>query len=102
MTQPKVCPRCNREVHKVNCDNANLAAATTMTVKHDYYGCDSGCCGHKIVLYDAQDNKVAERFEFIHSGDDDPVVWAHSWAEHEFPLLTFREDLMIVYDGAQC
>jgi hypothetical protein len=102
MIKKAVCPRCHHEIHRLTCERANLAIATSMTIKHDYYGCDSGCCGHKLILYDAQDHKVAEDFEFVHAGDDDPLTWARSWAEHAFPMLTFREDLMNVLSGEQC
>lgn len=36
---------------------------------HDFYGCDTGCCGHRMILTDAKGNEVWSEFEFTHNKD---------------------------------
>lgn len=38
----------------------------TVRVYHSYYGCETGCCGHRIVVSDYPDGLERERFEFDH------------------------------------
>lgn len=44
-------------------------------VYHSYYGCDTGCCGHRVeLLQDGQDEGEGDsRFDFTHNygGDDE-------------------------------
>lgn len=41
---------------------------------HSYYGCDSGCCGYKLVLYDKDGGEVYEKFYFSHPDNDDDAI----------------------------
>lgn len=43
---------------------------------HDYYGCDSGCCGYATYGLDKSNNIVFERFDFHHV-DTEEEVKAH-------------------------
>lgn len=36
-------------------------------VYHTYYGCDTGCCGHRIEFYPTDDDKCYQSFEFDHA-----------------------------------
>jgi hypothetical protein len=36
---------------------------------HDYFGCESGCCGHKVVVEDAKGSVRASEFMFEHDKD---------------------------------
>ena len=38
-------------------------------VVHDFYGCDSGCCGHKAIAEDATGNECKGSLEFYHPGE---------------------------------
>lgn len=40
-------------------------------VVHDYYGCDTGCCGHSLIGYDCHGKEVYEKFEFDHPNGED-------------------------------
>ena len=42
----------------------------TVTVFHSGYGCDTGCCGHRIA-WDGD-----EEFSFGHPFREDPLLWA--------------------------
>lgn len=33
---------------------------------HDYYGCDTGCCGHRVVVEDAKGRERLSVFDFMH------------------------------------
>ena len=48
-------------------------------VYHSSYGCESGCCGH-IVELDGE----ADKFLFIHPGDEDPRGFAEDLVRAEF------------------
>lgn len=37
-----------------------------IAVFHDYYGCDTGCCGHRAVLIDVRGNWTYSDFSFAH------------------------------------
>lgn len=52
-------------------------------VYHDYYGCDTGCCGHTVEITDAPDGKEHRRFEFFDGpfSTDDLKAWARAIAE---------------------
>ena len=46
-------------------------------VFHSYYGCDTGCCGHVIVV----DGREVGGFEFGHPRGRDPKEWARAMVE---------------------
>ncbi len=50
-----------------------------VVVEHRSYGCDTGCCGHVVLVDDEQ----VGRFDFMHGGEDDPVGYARDVCEHE-------------------
>jgi hypothetical protein len=59
----------------------------TVRVYHSYYGCDTGCCGHRVEITPAdekRDGEEREAFEFEHppSGDD-LKAWAREFAEEQ-------------------
>lgn len=77
------CPKCKRlvrgipysmkygykpnswQVHERNCD---LRKAYRAEIEHDYYGCDTGCCGNKLYIYDLSGEIVFESgFNFYHA-----------------------------------
>lgn len=40
-------------------------AKRTVFVRHEGYGCDTGCCGH-VVTVEVDDAEVGRRFDFTH------------------------------------
>jgi len=70
------CERCGRETkisHKtytfddtVYCKVKELKS---ISVYHDSYGCDTGCCGHMITL-EFEDGTDLKRFTFGHDKDE--------------------------------
>ena len=58
-----LCPKCKRRVfgerkHAI-CVSSDVAQ---IYVVHDYYGCDTGCCGHSVMLT----NPLGETRRFFH------------------------------------
>lgn len=51
---------------------------SAIVVYHESYGCDTGCCGHRI----EKDGK--RRFEFTHPYGGDHLAWAKVWVAEEF------------------
>ena len=53
-------------------------------VYHDYYGCDTGCCGHTVEIDDGEG-----KFEFDHPYGEDRESFAKALAmsviKHKFP-----------------
>jgi hypothetical protein len=45
-----------------------------ITVVHAGYGCDSGCCGHVLVI-----DGIEDRFQFLHPYGEDPRAWAEAF-----------------------
>lgn len=60
----------------------------TIVVYHSYYGCDTGCCGHRIeLLIDGESQ--GEHFSFDHPPGDPPTdeqlrEWAKELLIEEF------------------
>jgi hypothetical protein len=53
-------------------------------VYHAYYGCDTGCCGHRIELQ-YPDEMVREAFDFGHClSDQDPIDFARQLVTEQF------------------
>ena len=54
----------------------------TITVYHSYYGCDTGCCGHRIELFKDGESQ-GEHFVFDHplSSDEKDTEKMREWAK---------------------
>lgn len=63
-------------------DTAVVPATHKVTVRvyHDYYGCETGCCGHRLEIT-LPDGTEREVFEFDHPGGDEAKAWAREFAE---------------------
>ena len=69
-------------------------------IEHEYYGCDTGCCGHVVFAEDAQGN-------FMHVGGDNENEWEILISEvlcfvanEDFPNVPFSwEDSNAGYCG---
>jgi hypothetical protein len=70
------CPVCRRErvTRSGTCATADLCrlevVGGSVRFYHDYYGCDTGCCGHRITVADATGRVRASDFEFAHDHAD--------------------------------
>lgn len=47
---------------------------SAVVVYHSYYGCDTGCCGHRVDLEDGLESKTF--FIFDHPYDKNPLKFA--------------------------
>ena len=60
-----------------------------VTVEHEFYGCDTGCCGWKAYAYDSGDNLLHESdFDFMHcyaDAGDAADAEARDFAQSHFP-----------------
>lgn len=56
-----------------------------VVVFHDFYGCDTGCCGHQAVLYEGTTEISKGRFEFAHPYGSSSEEFAKSVAHDAFP-----------------
>lgn len=50
-------------------------------VYHTEYGCDTGCCGHRIEVQKVDGKYDISHFEFTHPYGDDPKTWALELAQ---------------------
>lgn len=59
-----------------------------ITVLHERYGCETGCCGHVIEVDGKRATlKDGRSFAFHHYYDDtdgDKLEWARQWVSEEF------------------
>lgn len=79
MNTEKICPRCGRSVlTKPDYQrwHTPVTGCPIAYVEHAGFGCDSGCCGLRFILEDAQGNDLDTAFEFIHNSLDTFVDWA--------------------------
>lgn len=53
-------------------------------VYHAYYGCDTGCCGHRIELRDDQGISQSSEFDFTHPYGKNHKEWAKEWVTEKF------------------
>jgi len=62
-----LCQQCGRWTYNNRCQHSATWRAAYSYVVHDYFGCESGCCGHRAYLCDANDKLLAESdFQFEH------------------------------------
>lgn len=50
-----------------------------VVVLHEYYGCDTGCCGHVVRLNDEDGDEI--QFDFDHPYNEDKRMWAIKFAQ---------------------
>lgn len=93
----KICPRCGRAryttPHANNCDQIKK-----VVVKHDSYGCDSGCCGHRIIACGENGEMVEEDFDFTHPYDESPKIFALSLADRHYPGVELGWEECEIFD----
>lgn len=67
-------------------------------VYHEGYGCDTGCCGHRVELTE-DSGRVREEFSFDHPYDarGDRMAWAR-----ELVRETFGEEHVADLDWSEC
>ena len=88
-----VCKRCGRTVYHGEGEYGNPAAGAYAYVVHDFYGCDSGCCGHVVYLCDADEHVIDSHFEFTHPYEGDMNEFCRDFVESVWPGVECRLDL---------
>lgn len=84
------CRRCGRPILSPlgTCENEHRPPVRC-AVKHDYYGCNTGCCGHSVYGYDEEGRTVFRRFEFTHpsflGAEPETRKWAEDLAREHLP-----------------
>lgn len=68
-----------------------------IVVEHGLYGCETGCCGHYVILYDG-DKEVDSQFDFGHPFNESEEL------EYAKDLITrqFGEDHVKDLDWENC
>lgn len=103
----EICKRCGRVIqeYSLHSDIAknerygiDCSKVAKVAVKHDYYGCDTGCCGHSIYLYDADGEELGRHFDFDHPHGEDHEAWARKFADGLFPNAEFDLAEMQIVD----
>lgn len=95
------CNRCGRKIVGGGVPWHNcIEHVVKMRVVHDNYGCDTGCCGHRIYGYDDRGVEVFDRFEFAHPYDDDYAGFALRLVNEQFKGHPVR-DVQIDYSEVQ-
>ena len=92
------CERCGRPVSKYG-THFHPEDISYAYVVHDFYGCDTGCCGHRVYFCDKEDRTLSSHFTFSHPyGDPKEVFWKDCLQDTEFPEAPLRLDLCEVVD----
>ncbi len=56
---------------------------------HDFYGCESGCCGTRFILVDENDIAIERKWDFDHYYKEDGEsveYWVKSMSEWDVPV----------------
>lgn len=53
-----------------------------ITIKHEQFGCDCGCCGHRVYWEDDAGHVINGEFEFRHDDLEDPREFARVMTIH--------------------
>jgi len=72
----------------------------TITVEHGFYGCDTGCCGHRLTLEGAPG--AGEAWVFDHPFGADVKAWAEERAREEFPTAMANGAVVVCDDARDC
>ena len=80
-----------------------------VVVYHSRYGCQTGCCGHRIELRDDpedEDNWTRSAFEFGHMAEgDDPLEFAKRLVTEEFGAEHVKDlawDKCVIVSSKDC
>lgn len=98
------CEKCGREFfqeqHKHERWCSFDVSKCTAYVVHEYYGCDSGCCGHRAYLVNEEGQQVdSSDFEFHHpSYKQDYKEWAEEFIKSHWPDAVLDYEECRVYD----
>ncbi len=84
-----VCGRYTRN-HPIRDGCPHPKDAAYCYVVHDYYGCDTGCCGHEAYLCDAEGRVIKSCFLFEHPDSSDDAQWAVDLLERLWPGIPIR------------
>ncbi len=83
------CERCGRSFPRegrLAHEECDKRAVVYLAVEHGGYGCETGCCGHRVVAYDADDHEVMRGpFSFDHPFGEYHEVFAKEMAESFMP-----------------
>jgi hypothetical protein len=93
------CNKCGRERSVHNPRTGNKCDAAYFYVVHDYYGCDTGCCGHRVILCDESDNELDREWDFEHFDNNEEI---ESFGKQFYPNIPCRFDLCKTADGSWC
>lgn len=68
---PERCKNCGRTITAEHPTEGRYhGTVTRVTINHDFYGCDTGCCGHYIRGYNERGDIVCSDFTFHHPDAD--------------------------------
>lgn len=96
----EVCENCDRPVYggRPYCGHHSAEFVVKATVEHGGYGCDTGCCGHQLIGFDAKGREVDREFTFGHPYRDDSEAWARDAVKGQWPKAELDWDESDVSD----
>lgn len=100
MPMAETCERCGRPVLFPLSERDGVKRhVVSARVVHQFYGCDTGCCGHVVYGDDCDGNEVwSSHFHFDHPYGDDKVTWARSLAAEDLPEVPLNEADSEIHD----
>ena len=82
---PKLCDRCGRPILYPLHGKSDARHVEKAVVRHAYYGCDTGCCGHEVVGIGCNGDEIFCVFRFEHDYAHNAETFARSLAAEELP-----------------
>ena len=85
----ELCEKCGRARHTKAAYDVCHGPAAYVTVEHGGYGCETGCCGNRVIVYHEDGWDDYGKFEFSHDKDE---MWALAREAADRLHVPFRED----------
>lgn len=97
----ELCERCGRKHYAPQDVETRPWCGAYVTVEHDFYGCGSGCCGHRVYLYDENGHNVDRSgFHFGHPWSSEAKEeFCKDLAEESFPGIPLRLEECDIQEG---
>lgn len=93
----RICERCGRPIlYPIEQDRLwrhKVIHPVRVVVRHEYYGCDTGCEGHQAYVVDCDGNEEGLGFQFDSPySREDAEAWGRDFAAKYAPSVPYDHD----------
>lgn len=66
-----------------------------VVVYHTYYGCETGCCGHAVAIYDSEEEARAAKEDHDYGDRDRHFEFSHPYGADPEQLKTWARQFIV-------